>query len=192
VKRLAGYPHWFYAAIMTVIAGLVFTGIALVPSMLAMRLDIETTWRIEGGARLLAAAGHCAAGFLMVGITASLMVVHVRLGWRRHRNRISGATLLALSLVLLVSTLGIYYLGDEQWSRLSSVTHTSTGLLLVLVFVWHSIKGRRLRRKQNPLSAADRATRAGPSSSAISPTSTRVTGAGTPARRNGSKSRCLI
>ncbi len=145
MKRLAGYPHWFYAALMTVIAGLLFTGIALVPSMLAMRLDIETPWRVEGSARLLAAAGHCAAGFLLVGIMGSLLAIHVRIGWRRHLNRISGATLLVLLLLLVVSTLGIYYLGDELLSRVSSITHTGAGLLLVSVFVWHSIKGRRLR-----------------------------------------------
>lgn len=146
MKRLAGYPHGFYAALMTLIAGLFGTGMALLPSMLAMRLDLETSWRLEGGARLLAAAGHCATGFLMVGTVGALLAIHVRIGWRRHLNRISGTTLLLLLQVLIVSTLGIYYLGDEQWSRLCSITHTGTGLLLVVVFMWHSIKGRRLRR----------------------------------------------
>jgi hypothetical protein len=146
VTRLAGYPDWFYAALMTIIAGLLFTGIALMPSMLAMRLDVEMSWHVEGGARLTAAAAHCATSFLLFGMVGALLAIHVRIGWRRRLNRISGTALLVLLILLLVSTLGIYYLGNETWSRVSSVTHTSAGLLTVLVAVWHSIKGRRLRR----------------------------------------------
>ncbi len=114
--------------------------------MLEMRLDIDMSWRIEGGARLLTAASHCAAGFLFVGMVGALLVVHVRIGWRRRLNRISGVSLLLLVLILLISTLGIYYLGSELLSRVSSVTHTGAGLLMVLAAVWHSIKGRVLRR----------------------------------------------
>jgi heme A synthase len=146
VKRLAGYPHWFYTGLMTGIAGLFCTGIALLPSMLAMRLDIEMSWRVAGDMRLIVAAVHCAAGFLLFGMVGALLAIHVRIGWRRRLNRISGMALLVLLILLLVSTLGIYYLGDELWSRVSSVTHTSAGLLIALAVVWHSIKGRRLRR----------------------------------------------
>jgi hypothetical protein len=149
VKRLAGYPHWFFAVLMTAMACLLCTGTALLPSMLEMRLDMEMTWRVEGGARLLVAASHCAAGFLLVGMVGALLVIHVRIGWRRRLNRISGTTLVVLVIMLLVSTLGIYYLGDELLSRVSSVTHVSAGLLTVVVVVWHSIKGRRLRRENS-------------------------------------------
>jgi hypothetical protein len=155
VKRLAGYPHWFFAALMTALAGVLFTGIALLPSMLEMRLDIAMTWRIGGDLRLLAAASHCAAGFVLVGVLGALLAIHIRIGWRRGLNRISGTALLVLTIVLLLSVLGIYYLGDEGLSRASSVTHTSAGLLTVLVAVWHSIKGRRLRRARTVWKSSD-------------------------------------
>lgn len=140
---------------MTVIAVVFFTGVALLPSMLDMRLDIEMSWRIGGGTRLFAAASHCAAGFVLVGMVGALFAIHVRIGWRRGLNRISGTTLLALMMILLASVLGIYYLGDERLSRASSITHTSAGLLTVLVMVWHSTKGQRLRRLRTVWKSTD-------------------------------------
>ena len=127
-------------------AGLLGTGLALLPSMLEMRLDIGMPWRVEGGLRLCAAALHCTAGFLLLGMVGALLAIHVRIGWRRRLNRISGVTLLVLIALMLVTVLGIYYMGDERWSRASSVIHTGAGLLAVGLVVWHSVKGRRLRR----------------------------------------------
>jgi hypothetical protein len=149
MKPLAGYPRWFFAALMAVMAGLLCSGIALLPSMLQMRLDMDTPWRIEGGSRMLAAVSHCATSFMLIGLIGALLAIHVRIGWRRQLNRISGTLLLALVVILLASSLGIYYLGDEFWSRVCSISHTGAGLLAVLLLVWHVLNGRRLRRETN-------------------------------------------
>jgi hypothetical protein len=146
VQRLAGYPKWFFGALMAVMASLLGTAVALLPAMLEMRLDIATPWNIQGGMRLLAAALHCAAGFLFVGMAGALLAIHVRIGWRRKLNRISGTALLVLILLMLGSALGIYYLGDELSSRASSIIHTGAGLLATLFVAWHAIKGRQSRR----------------------------------------------
>lgn len=146
MKRLAGYPQWFFAVFMLVLTLLLASGIALLPSMLEMRLDIDAPVRISGTARVISAAAHCVTGFLLAGIVGSLLAIHVRIGWRRRLNKISGVVLLVLSIALLVSAVGIYYVGDDGWSRNSSVIHSVAGLLATIVFAWHALKGARLRR----------------------------------------------
>lgn len=90
-------------------------------------------------------AGHSLAGFVMAGVTGALLAVHIRIGWRRGLNRISGCGLLVLLALMLVSALGIFYLGDERLSRCSSIAHSGAGLCAAPLFIWHMIRGRRLR-----------------------------------------------
>lgn len=146
MKRLAGYPHGLYGALMLALVVLLASGIALLPSMLEMRMDYEMPWRVAGDARWAAAVTHCAAGFLLAGMVGALLAIHVRIGWRRRLNRISGTALLALLGLMVLTALGIYYFGDDFWSRSSSVTHSCAGLLATPLFIWHVIKGSRLRR----------------------------------------------
>ena len=69
----------------------------------------------------------------------------IRLGWRRRMNRLSGCLLLIRFVLLLFSAVDIYYLGDPDLSRFTSLFHSVIGLTLILFFIWHSIRGRRIR-----------------------------------------------
>ncbi len=146
MKRLAGYPPWFFHALLLTVLILLATGVVLLPPMLKMRLELDIPWHVAGQTRLVATVGHCATGFLMASIVGALLAIHVRIGWRRRLNRISGTALLALITVMMITPLGIYYFGDESWSRLSSLLHSCAGLLATPIFIWHAIKGWRLRR----------------------------------------------
>lgn len=148
MRRLSGYPHWFYAAIMAVLTILLASGILLLPHMLELRMDMESPVHVSGSVRLGGAALHSFSAFLAIGVIGALATVHMRAGWNRKLNRFSGTTLLGLFFFLLASAVGIYYFGDMDLSRLSSLGHSLVGLALVPLFVWHSIAGRRIRRQR--------------------------------------------
>jgi hypothetical protein len=71
--------------------------------------------------------------------------VHMRLGWRHHKNIKSGFPLVGTLLALVLTGLGIYYLG-EAWAETSSVSHILVGLLLPCLFIYHILIGRSRER----------------------------------------------
>lgn len=143
--RLKGYPRWFHAALLAVLGALLATGMVLVPSMLEMRTDWPSPVHVDGNARQTSAILHSVAGFFAVAALGSLVTLHVRIGWRAARGRVSGVLMLSCFTVLLGTAVVIYYAGDPDWSRYSSLVHTSTGLALAAAFVWHLVSGRRHR-----------------------------------------------
>ncbi|WP_193161408.1 hypothetical protein [Microbulbifer hainanensis] len=145
MRRLSGYPRWFYAALMIVVTALVASGILLLPNMIELRLDMDAPVHLSGSLRLASAAAHSFTAFLAIGVVGALATVHMRVGWNRKQNRKSGISLLALFFFLLASAVGIYYFGDMDLSRLSSLSHSLVGLVLVLLFAWHAVVGRRIR-----------------------------------------------
>ena len=54
---------------------------------------------------------HGAAAMLMLVLFGSLMPFHVRVGWRRKRNRITGTVMVATNAALIVTAFGLYYAG---------------------------------------------------------------------------------
>ena len=147
MHRLSGYPQWFYAAILIVLTILLGSGTLLIPHLLELRLDMDSPVHVPGGIRLGSAALHSLSAFFTVGIIGALATVHMRAGWKRKLNRLSGVLSLCLLLFLVLSALGIYYFGDMDLSRLSSLSHTLVGLVLIPLFFWHGIAGRRIRRQ---------------------------------------------
>ena len=148
MRRMAGYPRGFYGFMIAVFMALVASGLMLLPSMLQMRLDWESPLHVGGDLRLASAALHCVAAFLAMGLLGALSTVHMRAGWHRRRNRVSGVSLLVLLLVLMLTAVGVYYFGDENLSRWSSLIHTVVGLLLVAVVLWHGVIGHRLYNRR--------------------------------------------
>lgn len=145
MRRLSGYPPWFYAAILAVLAVLLGSGLLLLPHMLELRLDMDSPLQVPGSLRLAGAALHSFSAFLAIGFIGALATVHMRAGWQRKLNRFSGLALLCLFGFLLLSAVGIYYFGDEELSRLSSLSHSLTSLAVAALFTWHSVAGRRIR-----------------------------------------------
>ncbi|WP_226646776.1 hypothetical protein [Microbulbifer variabilis] len=153
MRRLSGYPRWFYSALIAASVGLLASGILLIPTMMDLRLDMEPPVQIPGDLRLTGAAIHCLIAFITIGMVGALATVHMRSGWRRKLNRVSGILLLLLFSFLLLSGTGIYYFGDPELSQLSSLTHTIAGAIIAVLFTWHLAMGLRIRRlaKRNAL-----------------------------------------
>lgn len=148
MRRLSGYPQWFYGFALVVLATLFASGLVLIPHLLEFRLDMDSPVQVSSGLRLGSAAVHCFIAFVAIGLVGSLANVHMRAGWHRKLNRTSGLLLLGLFLCLLATAVGIYYFGDEDLSRFASLGHTLVGLALLLFFLWHSLRARWIRGQQ--------------------------------------------
>ncbi|WP_262690095.1 hypothetical protein [Kordiimonas aestuarii] len=139
---MRGYPKSFKPMLYGV-AVMVFTsGLLLTPTMLDMRLEWDVPWRLPFEARTGVVMAHFAAAMWLLMIFGAAWTVHMRLGWRTKRNLVSGLTLVAAMLVMALTSVGIYYFGDEDMSLLASVIHTVLGLLAPVVLLYHISFGK--------------------------------------------------
>lgn len=88
---------------------------------------------------------HGGGAMLALLILGALVPLHVLPSWRRGRNRISGMSICALMIVLIVTAFGIYYAGDDQWRAVLSGTHKVVGLASPMLLAGHIWLGRRTR-----------------------------------------------
>jgi hypothetical protein len=95
--------------------------------------------------RLYLIAAHGFAGMLFLVALGAILVMHVREGWRRALNWISGSLMLATAVLLGLSACGLYYLGSDTLRNLVSDLHIALGLFVPLIFVAHVALGRRAR-----------------------------------------------
>lgn len=146
MRRLSGYPAWFYGLTIGILLSLLASALLLVPNTAEMRLDMDVPVHIGGNLRLGAAAAHSFLGFLSLVLLGSLIALHMRLGWQRGLNCFSGIALVVAFALLLLSAIGIYYFGNPDLSRYASLSHTLIGFVLAALFIWHSVQGRRIRR----------------------------------------------
>ena len=98
---------------------------------------------------------HGAAAMAALILLGALLN-HIRRGWTAKKNRLSGVTLLAVILFLILTGYGLYYAGDEQLRAFISRSHTWIGFGLVLLIPGHVLLGRALRRKKRSRSNRDR------------------------------------
>ena len=98
---------------------------------------------------------HGAAAMAALILLGALLN-HIRRGWTAKKNRLSGVTLLAVILFLILTGYGLYYAGDEQLRAFISRSHTWIGCGLVLLIPGHVLLGRALRGKKRSRSNRDR------------------------------------
>jgi len=145
MRRLSSYPRWFFPLMISIMLLLLASGVLLVPTMLEMRLAWQSPVQVSADLRLAGAALHTTVAFFAMILLGALSAVHMRVGWKRHLNRISGIGQLLLFGVLLLTSIGMFYFGDENFSRWSSIVHVLIGVAVTLLFCWHMEKGRRIR-----------------------------------------------
>jgi hypothetical protein len=157
---MKGYPRFFAPLLWAILASLFITGLFLAPGALEMRLEWDVPWRLASGMRIWIAAGHALFAFAVLSILGGLAAVHMRAGFRRRRNLTTGLLLLSGFLMLALTALGIYYLGDERLGVWASIVHLVIGLLLAWPLGLHVATARRLRAENQvslTLSAATQA-----------------------------------
>lgn len=143
---MTGYPKWFTSVLWWVSVLLLATGLLLIPTVLDMRLEWDVPWRLDGDQRVYVAAAHVVVAFVLIWITGALWTVHVRYGWRRRRNLLTGALLVGALVVLLLTAAGVLYAGDEALSLWSSLGHTILGLAGAGILAAHYVIGRSIKK----------------------------------------------
>jgi hypothetical protein len=143
---MKGYPRGFQPVLWAVCGALAVSGLLLVPTTLAMRLGWDLPWRLPGGARIGVAAMHAAASFAMLFVFGALWSIHARAGWRRNRQRKSGALLVLGFTGLALTAIGVYYLGESGAADVTALVHLALGVALALPLGVHAVRGRRHHR----------------------------------------------
>ncbi len=87
--------------------------------------------------------GFAMAALWLLGLLWGVHVVH---GWRTRRGRLTGALLLGLLGMLVVTGWLLYYLGDEGWREWASLLHWAIGLAALPLFLWHRFARKPARR----------------------------------------------
>jgi heme A synthase len=144
---MKGYPKWFFSLLNGVVSMLFLSGCLLAPTTLDTRLEWDVPWQLDGAQRVLTASLHGLLAFIMLGIVGALWSVHMRFNWRHRKHRRSGLGLAILWLLLMLTGVGIYYLGDAQASRAAAVFHLAAGMLVIFWYAWHVLLGRRQSRR---------------------------------------------
>lgn len=144
---MKGYPGWFRSSLISTCLGLYASGCLLAPTTLELRAAWGLGWRLGGGARIGVVALHAGLAMLALLFVGALWSVHMRSGWRRHRQKTSGLLVALPALLLGLTGVGIYYLADEELANAAAFVHLGVGLVLLLPFVWHLVAGQRLRRR---------------------------------------------
>lgn len=145
MKKLTGYPNWFFWLIILAISVTTLTGLFMLPWVMEFKLQWEVDFGLSGELRLPAVVMHVLLGWLLLMLLGALWHSHIRAGWRKKLNHWSGLVM-SLSLITLALTgVGLYYLSSESAQLFASLLHTFLGMLLFSGFVWHYYHGRKIR-----------------------------------------------
>jgi hypothetical protein len=132
----------FRFALYGAFALLLLTGAAwLVADPLKDSPDGEL-WQRVSASVLMVHGGAAMATLIFLG---ALFPLHVRLGWRSRRNRLTGPAMLTVNAVLVLTAFGLYYLGSETLRPWASDLHIVVGFALPALFIAHVVVGRRSR-----------------------------------------------
>ncbi|QYJ74447.1 hypothetical protein [Shewanella sp. FJAT-52076] len=148
MKRLNGYPDWFFYLLILSMTLCAATGFAMYPWVLEFKLEWELPMALNGQWRLPLVSSHALSAAVLLMLLGALWQVHMRAGWRKKENHVSGL-FMALSMMLLMLTgVGLYYLSTESAQLAASLAHSGLGLSLMGVFCWHWVRGHRVRRQK--------------------------------------------
>ncbi len=110
-----------------------------------------------GGAARVLLMLHGISSYAMLVVIGSLLPRHVRLGWIRRRNIVTGVTTTAAMAGLAVTGLALYY-GDEDLHLAARWLHVIVGLGCFALFPAHAFLAARLPRSNPSSPAGDGAT----------------------------------
>jgi hypothetical protein len=123
------------------------TGALLIPSSLKLRFAISFLWELPHRIRVSTTALHALFGWGLFLLLGALWSTHMRAGWRRRQQKVSGVLLAVCLMTLGLTAWGIYYLGEESTGNLVAVIHMVVGgVLMSFLFIWHWVKGRKIHR----------------------------------------------
>jgi hypothetical protein len=141
-RRPGRLPPWQEWSVYVAFGLLIATGVAwlLLDSFVRVAGDFGPEHHPAQQWTLIA---HGVAAYAFLIVAGAMIPVHIALGWKTRRNLGSGLTLAGTLVLLALTALGLYYLGDEIGRHWVSVVHWSVGLIGVPVLLIHALRGRR-------------------------------------------------
>lgn len=136
---MKGYPRRFQKGLYVVLGVLLVSGLLLAPTFADLYLQMDVPWRASSAQRPWIALCHTGAGFVTLMFFGALWTVHMRAGIRRRRHLLSGLSLTLVTALLALTSLGIFYAGDEDLSFWSSSSHLLLGLVALPGFAAHRL-----------------------------------------------------
>jgi hypothetical protein len=140
-RRPGRLPDWQEWSVYVSFGVLVATGIAW--------LLLDWLVRVNGDfgpehhpAERWALIAHGITAYTFLIVVGAMVPVHIILGWNTGRNLKSGVTLASTCLLLAVTALGLYYLGDEIARDWVSIVHWGVGLAAAPLLLIHALRGR--------------------------------------------------
>lgn len=76
-----------------------------------------------------------------------LLAHHIRVGWQMRANLLSGVVMEAAFFGMILTGLGLYYTGSEEWRQRISLAHRICGLALPVGLAWHWFAGLNWGRR---------------------------------------------
>jgi hypothetical protein len=78
-------------------------------------------------------------------LLGALYPLHMRLGWRANRNRVSGSLMVTINGLLILTAFGLYYFGSDVLRAWTGYVHIAVGLALPALAGVHILLGRHNR-----------------------------------------------
>jgi drug/metabolite transporter (DMT)-like permease len=100
---------------------------------------------------------HGVSSYAILVVVGSLLPRHVRSGWVRRRNMVTGLTVTAVMAVLAVTGLGLYYGGEDLHAPVKWL-HVVFGLGCFALFPAHAFLAARSQRSSQAATADGSAT----------------------------------
>jgi hypothetical protein len=88
---------------------------------------------------------HAIGAYAFLVIVGALIPVHIPLGWRQGRNRVSGVTVASVCIVLGLTALGLYYIASDVARSWTSLIHWTVGIAALPLLLIHVLRGRSSR-----------------------------------------------
>jgi hypothetical protein len=89
---------------------------------------------------------HGVSAYLLLLVIGSLLPIHVRAGWLRRRNLVTGLIVLTGMAVLGLTALMLYY-GGEELQVLAKWLHVAFGFVCFIAFPAHAFVWRMRRER---------------------------------------------
>ena len=137
--RLTRLHEW----ITYLLSAVVFiSGIAWLYFFYFVRIEGEYGFEMHPMTNISLVAHGLSALCLLV-VLGTLLPIHIARAWRLKKNRTSGAFFFSVFFLLIISGMGLYYLGNEKAQNFASVFHWGLGLLFPILLGWHIYMGKR-------------------------------------------------
>ena len=148
LHRPVKLPAWQRRGVYASVAVLALTGLVwLAVHFLSAQSDDGLG---QGTAKLWTIRVHAAAALCTLVMVGSLLPVHIRPAWRARKNRVSGALVVGVMVVLALTGYALGYAPEGLARQWSAWSHWAVGAASPLLLLLHVLLGHRTRHRALP------------------------------------------